>query len=218
MGQSTDARLTSEVAQQICERTASVVVLEGSIASLGSRFLLGLRARHCRTGNIVAQEQVQVAHERRGAELSQPGRAQIQNPAGRIARYGGTAFHAARRGDDNVTRGPQGLQHRYESELILRECRSPYFFTCAPSQSIPGSRSRTPGWGLRPQHIGESVLSAESTTKAWQLRDRVSDRERFFIDFTYDRQVTGNLEKAYQTLELWLQTYLRGPYRMRGVY
>ena len=56
---------------------------------------------------------------------------------------------------------------------------------------------------------GESVLSAESTTKAWQLRDRVSDRERFFIDFIYDRQVTGNLEKAYQTLELWSQTYPR---------
>ena len=54
------------------------------------------------------------------------------------------------------------------------------------------------------------MLSAESTTKAWQLRDRVSDREKFFIDFTYDRQVTGNLEKAYQTLELWLQTYPRG--------
>src|SRR5207247_2065454 len=46
--------------------------------------------------------------------------------------------------------------------------------------------------------IGETVLSAESTTKAWQLRDRVSDREKFLIDWSYDRQVTGNLEKAYQ--------------------
>ena len=64
--------------------------------------------------------------------------------------------------------------------------------------------------GLSYSAVGESVLSAESTTRAWQLRDRVSDRERFFIDFTYDRQVTGNLEKAYQTLELWLQTYPRG--------
>ena len=64
--------------------------------------------------------------------------------------------------------------------------------------------------GLSYSAIGESVLSAESTTRAWQLRDRVSDREKFFIDFTYDRQVTGNLEKAYQTLELWLQTYPRG--------
>ena len=64
--------------------------------------------------------------------------------------------------------------------------------------------------GLSYSGVGESVLSAQSTTRAWQLRDRVSDRERFFIDFTYDRQVTGNLEKAYQTLELWLQTYPRG--------
>ena len=58
--------------------------------------------------------------------------------------------------------------------------------------------------------IGASVLSSESTTKAWQLRERASDREKFFIDFTYDRQVTGNLEKAYQILESWLQTYPRG--------
>ena len=80
----------------------------------------------------------------------------------------------------------------------------PYPFTAALSKSIPNSRWRTPHLGLSYSAIGESVLSAESTTKAWQLRDRVSDRERFFIDFTYDRQVTGNLEKAYQTLELWV--------------
>ena len=64
--------------------------------------------------------------------------------------------------------------------------------------------------GLAYSADGESVLSAESTTKAWHLRDRVSDREKFYIDFVYDRQVTGNLEKAYQTLELWAQTYPRG--------
>ena len=72
--------------------------------------------------------------------------------------------------------------------------------------------------GLAYSAIGESVLSAESTTKAWQLRDRVSDREKFFIDFIYDRQVTGNLEKAYQTLELWIQTYpRRGATKSPGV-
>jgi tetratricopeptide (TPR) repeat protein len=64
--------------------------------------------------------------------------------------------------------------------------------------------------GLLYSTNGESVLSAESTTRAWQLRDRASDREKFFIDFTYDRHVTGNLERAYQTLESWLQTYPRG--------
>jgi tetratricopeptide (TPR) repeat protein len=63
--------------------------------------------------------------------------------------------------------------------------------------------------GLSYSVVGESVLSAQCTTRAWQLRDRVTDRERFFVDFIYDRQVTGNLEKAYQTLELWSQTYPR---------
>ena len=61
MGQPKEARLTSEVAQQICERTASAVVLEGSIASLGSQYVLGLRARNCNTGNILDQEQIQAA-------------------------------------------------------------------------------------------------------------------------------------------------------------
>ena len=57
--------------------------------------------------------------------------------------------------------------------------------------------------------IGESVLAAESATKAFQLRERASERERFFITFNYDREVTGNLEHAFQTLELWEQTYPR---------
>jgi tetratricopeptide (TPR) repeat protein len=58
-------------------------------------------------------------------------------------------------------------------------------------------------------NVGESVLAAENATRAWQLRDRSSDREKFFIDWIYDRQVTGNLDKAYNTLESWLQTYPR---------
>jgi len=57
--------------------------------------------------------------------------------------------------------------------------------------------------------IGESELSAENNTKAHQLRDRATDGEKFFIAATYDEQVTGNLEKAQETFELWGQTYPR---------
>jgi hypothetical protein len=57
--------------------------------------------------------------------------------------------------------------------------------------------------------IGETVLSAESTTKGYQLRDRASDDERFFISASYDMQVTGSLEKAQRTCELWMQAYPR---------
>ena len=57
--------------------------------------------------------------------------------------------------------------------------------------------------------LGESDLSAESTSKAYQLRDRTSDGEKFFITASYHRRVTGNLEKAKQTCELWAQNYPR---------
>ena len=61
MGQPKEARLTPEVAQQVCERTGSVAVLEGSIARLESQYVLGLRAKNCNTGNILDQEQTVAA-------------------------------------------------------------------------------------------------------------------------------------------------------------
>lgn len=57
--------------------------------------------------------------------------------------------------------------------------------------------------------LGEYILSAESASKAYELRDRASDREKFFIAHTYERQVIGNLERAEQTCELWTRTYPR---------
>jgi eukaryotic-like serine/threonine-protein kinase len=63
--------------------------------------------------------------------------------------------------------------------------------------------------GLTYSAIGESVLSTENTSNAYQLRDRATDREKFFIIVNYDRSVTRNLEKAQQTCALWAQTYPR---------
>src|SRR5215471_19223602 len=63
MGNPGDARLTPEIAREICERTGSAAVLGGSIASLGSQYVLGLRAEDCRTGDVLADEQVQVARK-----------------------------------------------------------------------------------------------------------------------------------------------------------
>ncbi|MDE3168231.1 MAG: hypothetical protein KGN36_20680, partial [Acidobacteriota bacterium] len=75
--------------------------------------------------------------------------------------------------------------------------------------------------GFMHTNTGETELGAEYTRKAYELRDRVSDRERLFILVLYDRQVTGNLESAYQTLESWLRAYPRGdeppsPYDLLG--
>ncbi len=88
MGQPKDARVTPEIAQQICERTASAMILEGSIASLGSQYVLGLRARNCTTGSILDQQQIQAARQEDVLERAQPDRTSIQNPGRRIAGHG----------------------------------------------------------------------------------------------------------------------------------
>src|SRR5439155_26315297 len=61
IAQAKDVRLTSAIAQQICERTASAAILEGSITGIGSQYILGLRAKNCNTGAILDQEQIQAA-------------------------------------------------------------------------------------------------------------------------------------------------------------
>jgi len=63
MGQPADARLTPELAREVCERTASAAVLDGSVVSLGSQYVLGLRAKNCRSGDVLDEEQVQAARK-----------------------------------------------------------------------------------------------------------------------------------------------------------
>ena len=208
MGQPKEARLTSEVAQQVCERTASAMILEGSIASLGSRYVLGLRARNCNTGNILDQEQIQAARSE-----------DVLNSLSEIVRKLRTRLGESRA---TVEKHSTPLADATTPSLAALKAYSTgmKLMMSGDVASIPIFRRAVdidPKFalahavlGLAYSGNGESVLSAESTTKAWQLRDRVSDREQFFIDFAYYRQVTGNLEKAYQTLESWLQTYPRG--------
>jgi len=197
------ARLTSEIAQQVCQRTTSAAVLEGSIASVGSQYLLGLRSRDCSTGNILDQQQA-VAHTREDVlnALSQIGR--------KFRTAAGESLAAVER------RSKPLAEATTPSIEALKAYSSASGLTSGNDAAIPFLRRAVeidPKFaiahaqlGLSYSAIGESELSAESTMKAWQLRDRVGDRERFFIEFCYDRQVTGNLEKAYQTLELWIKT------------
>jgi DNA-binding winged helix-turn-helix (wHTH) protein/predicted Zn-dependent protease len=208
MGQPVDARLTPVVAREVCERTASAAVLEGSIASLGSQYVLGLRAKSCRTGDVLAEEQAQAARKE-----------DVLNTLGQIA----SKFR---------TRVGESLTMVEKYDTPLAEATTPSLEALRAYSagwkvnSAIGSAAAVPVFkqaievdpkfamayallGRMYGDIGESALSAESTTKAYQFRDRASDDERFFISASYDMQVTGNLEKAQQTCELWVQAYPR---------
>ena len=209
MGQPKEARLTSEIAQQICERTASAAVLEGSIARVGSQYVLGLRAKNCNTGNILDQEQA-VAARREDvlnslSQIARKFRTRVGESLATVEKHSTPLAEATTPSLEALKAYSTGMKVVVSSGSAAA---IPFFRRAV--EIDPKFAMAHANLGLSYSAIGESVLSAESTTKAWQLRDRVSDREKFFIDFTYDRQVTGNLEKAYQTLELWLQTYPRG--------
>ena len=208
MGRPADARLTPDLAREICERTASAAVLEGSIAPLGSQYVLSLHARNCRTGDALDEQQVQVAKKE-----------DILNALGQIA----SKFR---------TRAGESLVAVRQHETPLAEATTPSLealkafsaawnisYSTGPGAAVPLLRRAIqidPNFamayallGRKYGDMGETVLSAEATTKAYQLRDRASERERFFITASYDVQVTGNLEKAQQTFELWAKTYPR---------
>jgi tetratricopeptide (TPR) repeat protein len=209
MGQPKQTRLTPDLARQMCERTGSTAVLEGSIATLGSQYVLGLRARNCTTGNIMDQDQVVAA--RKEDVLTA-----LTQVARRFRTRVGESLAAVE------MRSPPLAQVTTASLEALKAftAANGLNVSSASGADIPFLRRAVeidPQFamahaylGLSYSNLGESALAAESATKAFELRHRVTDRERHFIEFSYHRHATGNLEKAYQALETWLQAYPRG--------
>jgi len=209
MSQKADARLTPQLAREICERTASAAVLEGSIASLGSQYVLGLRAKNCRTGDVLDQEQVQAAKKEDVlnalSQIASKFRTRVGESLATIEKHSTPLAEA-------TTPSLEALK-AYSTALKVN------FSTDDQSMSIPFFQRAIeidPKFamayaflGRTYADIGESVQAAESIRKAYELRDRASDAEKFFIDTSYDEAATGNLEKAFQTGLLWVQTYPR---------
>ncbi len=208
MDQPRDARLTPELAKDICERTASAAVLEGSIASLGSQYVLGLRAKSCRTGDILDEEQAQAARKEDVlnalSQIASKFRTRVGESLATVEKHSTPLAEA-------TTPSLEALKAYSAARKVLYSkgdaAALPLFQRAIDID--PKFAMAHASLGRMYGDIGESELSAESTTKAYELRARTSDRERFFIASSYELQVTGNLEKARQTLESWTQTYPR---------
>ena len=206
MNQPADARLTPDVARVVCVRTGSAAVLQGSIAALGSQYVLGLRATNCATGDILADEQAQASRKEDVlSTLSQMAtrfRTRVGESLTTVERYSKPleattpsleAFQAYTAGMKAAFSGsPRALP------LFQRAVAIDPDFALAYAQI-----------GFRYGGLGESALARQSLLKAYQLRDRASDAERFFIETLYDRDFTGNLERERRTLETWAETYPR---------
>ena len=210
MNQPPDARLTPEIAQSVCTRAGGTAVLEGSIAALGSAYVLALRARSCTTGDILDDEQAQAARKEDvlGA---------LSQMANRFRTRVGESLATVRKHstplEDATTPSLEALKAYTTGVKVFMSAAD------APAQPLfkraialdPDFAMAYARLGITYSVLGESALARETTIKAYELRHRASDSERFFISTLYDRQVTGNLEREQQTLESWIETYPRDP-------
>ena len=201
-----DAKLTPAVAAEICERTGSAAVVEGSITSLGSEYVLDVRARNCRTGDILDEEHVAGSQKRGRLQGAGPNGKPVRDPGRRIASQGRKGAQSARRGDHAFTGGLAVLQRGNEGrrdQITGTETRS----------LLKRAIEIDPKFAMAYAQLGLSDIetAAQNVAKAYELRDQVSDRENYFITFNYHRQLTSNLELARQTLESWAQKYPSEP-------
>ena len=202
-----DAKLTPDVAAEICERTQSAAVVEGSIARLGSQYVLSVRATNCRTGEILDEEQAPAAKKedvfkalgqivnrfRTWADEVRPDPekepslpAEVTTPSLDAWR----SYSAAMREFQARAQSPEAVS------LLKRAIELDSKFAMAYATL-----------GRAHADVGEAELAAENVTKAYELRHGVSDRENYYITFTYHRQETRNLELCRQTLESWTRKY-----------
>ena len=197
--------LGPEVAREICQRTGSAAVLDGSITGVGNQYVLWLRARNCRSGDVLAQEQA--VAEKKEAVLSALSRisAQIRTRLGEslatiqdhstleqatTSSLEALKAYTAGKMAIYARGGPAAIAHLQQAIAIDPQ------FAMAHAQL-----------GFMLWNMGQTDLGAEQVRVAYGLRDHLSDRERRYILMLYDRQVTGNLQKEMQTLEAWVQTY-----------
>jgi tetratricopeptide (TPR) repeat protein len=208
MGQPPGTRLTPKLASEVCERTAAAAVLEGSIASLGSQYVVGLRAKNCRTGDLLDEEQAQATRKEDVlASLSQIAstfRTRVGESLATVEKHSTPLA-------DATTSSLDALK-AYSTALTIAS-------TTGPAEALPFLKRAIdidPNFAAAHARLGflygnlnEATQSAEGIRKAWQLRDRASDPERFFISVSYDMQVTGNMERAEQTCDVWAETFPR---------
>ena len=211
MGQPPDTRLTPDIAQGVCVRTASAAVLDGSIASLGSQYVLGLRARNCTTGDVLADEQAQAARKEDvlGA-LSQVAtrfRTRVGESLATVEKHSTPLEEATTPSLEALKAYSTAVKVFMSSGIAPAQPLFERAVAIDPDFAIAHARV-----GFNYSLLGETALGRQSTLKAYQLRDRASDVERFFITTLYDRHVTGNLEREQRTLESWAQTYPRDTY------
>jgi eukaryotic-like serine/threonine-protein kinase len=206
MGQPDDARLTPAIAQEVCERTGGAAVLNGSIASLGNQYVLGLRAVDCRNGRVLDTEQAQPTRKEDVLNA-------LSHIASRFRTRVGESLATVEKYDTPLIDATTPSLEALKAYSLGRKTH----FTNGDTAARPFFQRATeldPNFAMAYAYLSTTYanhrapeLAAENIRKAYELRSKVSERERFYIESHYYWSVTGELERAASVLEQWQQTY-----------
>jgi serine/threonine protein kinase len=208
MGRSPDDRLTANVTHEVCQRAGSKAMLTGSIAGLGSQYVIGLKAVNCNTGDVLAEAQEQAAGKEAVLKALDAAAVSMRSKLGEsissVQKYDTRLEEATTPSLEALKAYSLGLKTRYAKG----DTASLPFFKRAAELDPNFAMAYVWMSGVYGD-FNEAGRAAEYARKAYELREKVSERERLFIEVFYHAYATGELEKAVPTVELWQQTYPR---------
>ena len=203
-----DSKLTPQVAGELCQRSGGKAYIAGSIASLGSQYVVGLKAVNCHSGDVLAEEQITAAAKERvlGA---------LGDAASKLRGELGESLTMVQKFDlplaEATTASLEALKAYSLGEKTFRES-SPAAAVPYHQRAIQLDPSFAMGYlalGGDYFSLSEEGRASEYYAKAFQLRERTSEREKLAIAAEYYSSVTGELDKAAQTYQVQIQTYPR---------
>jgi serine/threonine protein kinase/tetratricopeptide (TPR) repeat protein len=204
-----DTKLSLDVASEICERTGSAAVVQGSIARLGSQYELGLRARNCGTGDILDAEQASAAKRddvfKALSEIGNRFQTRASESIAHMPKEPGLPFEVT----TPSLEAWRSFRAGWLAAMLGAKMTEAVSLAKRATEADPQFAMAYALMGRCYDSVGEAEPAAQSISKAYELRTHVSDQENFFITFNYYRQVPRNLELSRRTLESWTQEYPR---------
>jgi eukaryotic-like serine/threonine-protein kinase len=208
MARPAGTKLTPDVARELCQRAGSKAYLAGSIASLGSQYVLGLKAVNCQSGDPLAEQQVTAASKEKVldalGEAASKLRTQLGESLATVQKFDVPLSEATTSSLEALKALSLGVKARNEKGTAAA---LPYDQRAI--ELDPNFASGYMAVGIDYSNLGELGRASDYFTKAFQLREHASEREKLTITANYYQTVTGELDKAAQTYQEEIASYPR---------
>jgi len=197
------------LARDVCQRTASAAVLDGSIAQVGTEYLLALKAVNCSNGELLASTQAQANDKNHVLDalgkMATEMRSKLGESLASVQKYDAPAESVTTPSLEALKAYSLG----YEEAIVKSDWAAAIPLFQRATSLDPNFAMAYARLGTCYGNLAETARAAEAIRNAYKLRERVSEREKLYIDSHYEYYVRGNLEAARKSDELWAQTYPR---------